>query len=123
MEQLLAFDKYKVVGFDFEYTGGCVGHDQKVAVAQLCVGHYVLVYHYCMATRPCERFACFFNSPDYIFGMVDTTNDEKVLKTTSLACRNLVDIQCQYTILGSEEKHKDSVVDLTMAIIAHTSKA
>ena len=117
MEQLLVYDKYKVVGFDLEYTGGRVGHDQKVAVAQLCVGHYVLIYHYCLATRPSDRFARFVNNPDYIFGTVDTTNDEKVLKTTGLACRNLVDIQCLYKILGGEEKHKDSLVDLAMAII------
>jgi hypothetical protein len=66
MEQLLAEDdKYKVVGFDLQYTGGHPGHDQKVAVAQLCVCHHVLVYHYCLATRPCERFARFVNSPDY----------------------------------------------------------
>ncbi|KAE8807836.1 hypothetical protein D1007_15777 [Hordeum vulgare] len=74
MEQSLADDKYKVVDFDLEYTGGRAGHDQKVVVAQLCMGHYVLIYHYCLAIRPCERFA-------------------------------------------SEEKHKDSPVDLAMAII------
>ncbi|KAE8816409.1 hypothetical protein D1007_06012 [Hordeum vulgare] len=71
---LLAFDKYKVFGFYFEYTGGHAGHDQKVAIAELCMGHYVLVYHYFLTTRPCECFA-------------------------------------------SEEKHKDSLVDLAIAII------
>ncbi|KAE8809406.1 hypothetical protein D1007_13997 [Hordeum vulgare] len=59
----------------------------------------------------------FVNNPNYIFGTVDTTNDELVLKTTSLTRRNLVYIQCQYKILGGEEKHKDSMVDLAMAII------
>ena len=56
MEQLLAKDKYQVVGFDLEYTIGCAGHDQKVVVAQLCVRHDVLVYHYHLSTRPCERW-------------------------------------------------------------------
>ena len=37
MEQFLAEDKYQVVGFYLEYTIGHVRHDQKVAVAQLCV--------------------------------------------------------------------------------------
>ena len=37
MEQLLAEDKYQVVGFDLEYTMGCAGHDQKVVITQLCV--------------------------------------------------------------------------------------
>ncbi|KAE8785713.1 hypothetical protein D1007_40512 [Hordeum vulgare] len=47
LEKLLAEeDKYKVVGFDLEYTGGRVGHDQMVVVASLCVRHHVLVYHY-----------------------------------------------------------------------------
>ncbi|KAE8779904.1 Serine/threonine-protein kinase [Hordeum vulgare] len=101
MEQLLADDKYQVVGFNLEYTSGHVGHDQKVVLALLCVGHCVLVYHYCLATRPCESFARFVSSPNYIFGKMDTTNDEKVHKIMSLACRNLVDIQCVYKILGA----------------------
>jgi hypothetical protein len=33
MEKLLAEDKYKVVGFDLEFTGGRAGYNQKVAVA------------------------------------------------------------------------------------------
>ena len=74
MEQLLAEDKYQVVGFDLEYTIGHAGHDQKVAFAQLCVRRDVLVYHYYLATRPCERFSRFINSSNYSFTMVDTTN-------------------------------------------------
>jgi hypothetical protein len=93
MEQLLAEDEYQVVGFDLEFTGGRAGYEQKVAVTQLCVRHHVLVYHYSLATRPCERFARFINSPDYKFATVDTFNDLKVLETTGLACQNLVDIQ------------------------------
>ncbi|KAE8776572.1 hypothetical protein D1007_50776 [Hordeum vulgare] len=94
MEQLLADDKYKVVRFDLEYTGSSVGHDQKVVVVQLCVSHYIHISHYCLAPRPCECFARFVNNRDYIFSMVDTTDDEKVLKNMGLACRNLVEIQC-----------------------------
>ena len=52
MERFLAEDKYQVVGFDLEYTIGRAGHDQKVAVTQLCMRHDVLVYHYHLATRP-----------------------------------------------------------------------
>ena len=33
MEQLLAEDKYQVVGFDLKFTSGCAGQDQKVVVA------------------------------------------------------------------------------------------
>ena len=99
LEQLLAEDdKYKVVGFDLEYTGGHVRHDQKVAIAQLCVRHHVLVYHYCLATSPCEHFARFVNSPDYRFATVDTANDLKVLKTLGLSCQKLVNIQGQYRV-------------------------
>ena len=50
MVQFLAEDKYQVAGFD--YTIGRAGHDQKVAVAQLCVQHDVLVYHFHLATSP-----------------------------------------------------------------------
>ena len=99
MEQLLAEDdKYKVVGFDLHYTGGRAGHDRKVAVAQLCVRHHVLIYHYFMATEPCICFARFVNHTDYRFAMVDTINDLKVLKTSGITCQNLVDIQGQYKI-------------------------
>ena len=42
VEQLLARDKYKVVGIDLQYTTGRPGKDQKVVVAQLCVRHHVL---------------------------------------------------------------------------------
>ena len=32
MEHLLAKDKYRVVGFDLEFTNGRAGHDQKVVI-------------------------------------------------------------------------------------------
>ena len=48
VEQLLARDKYKVVGINLQYTAGRPGIDQKVVVAPLCVRHHVLIYHYCM---------------------------------------------------------------------------
>ncbi|KAE8783916.1 hypothetical protein D1007_42557 [Hordeum vulgare] len=58
-------DKYKVVGFDLAYAGGRAGHDQKVVIAQLCMHHHVLLYHYYVPTAPCKRFPRFFNNPDY----------------------------------------------------------
>ena len=79
MELLLAGEKYKVVGFDLKYTRARVGSCPKVAFAQMCVRHHVLVYHYCLATRPCECFARFVNSPHYMFAMVDIANDVKAL--------------------------------------------
>ena len=66
MELLLAEEKYKVVGFDLEYTRARAGSRPKVVVAQMCVRHHVLVYHYCLATSPSERFARFVNSPHYM---------------------------------------------------------
>ncbi|KAE8805217.1 hypothetical protein D1007_18771 [Hordeum vulgare] len=93
LERLIAEDdKYKVFSFDLEYTGGHVKHDQKVVVAQLCVRYHVLVYHYCLDTRPCKHFASLFNNPNYRFTMVDITNDRKVLKTSGLSCQKLVNI-------------------------------
>ena len=82
----------------------------------MCVRHHVLVYHYCLATRPGERFARFVNNPHYMFATVDTTNDVRVLKNSGITCRNLVDIQGQYRVWGTE-KDKDSLVDLTETII------
>ncbi|KAE8783986.1 hypothetical protein D1007_42542 [Hordeum vulgare] len=71
MEWLLAKDdKYKVVGFDLKYTCYHVGYDQKIVVAQLCMGHRMLVFHYFLATRPCERFTRFANNPDDRFEVV-----------------------------------------------------
>ena len=86
MEQFLAEDKYRVVGFDLEYTIGRAGHDQKVAVTQLCMRHDFLVYHYHLATRPCDRFSKFINSSDYSFATADTTNDLESLKVSGLKC-------------------------------------
>ena len=117
MELLLAEEKYKVVGFDLEYTRARAGSRPKVVVAQMCVRHHVLVYHYCLATRPCERFARFVNSPHYMFATVDITNDVKALENSGIACQNLVDIQGQYKIWGSKEHEKDSLVHLAEAII------
>jgi hypothetical protein len=93
MQRLLAANKYKVVGFNLEYTRARAGYGPKVAVAQMCVSHHVLVYHYCLATMPCERFTKFVNNPHYMFATVDTTNNVRVLKNSGIACRNLVDIQ------------------------------
>ncbi|KAE8816559.1 hypothetical protein D1007_05893 [Hordeum vulgare] len=94
LEQLLVEDdKHKVVGFDLEYTGGRVGHDEK-------------------------RSAWIVNSPDYKFATVDTTNDLKVLKTLGLSFQKLVNIQGQYKVWGGEnKKHEDSLVELTATII------
>jgi hypothetical protein len=117
MEQLLAEDKYQVIGFDLEFTGSRAGYDQKVAVTQLCVRHDVLVYHYHLATRPCERFARFINSLDYSFATVDTNNDLKALELSGLPCRNLVDIRGHYMVWGSRKNKQDSLVDLGSAII------
>ncbi len=83
----------------------------------MCVHHHVLIYHYCMAIEPCDRFNRFVNSTDYKFAMVETTDDVKALSVTGLACQNLVDIQGQYKIWGSKEHEKDSLVHLAEAII------
>ncbi|KAE8778407.1 hypothetical protein D1007_48712 [Hordeum vulgare] len=78
--------------------------------------HHVLLYHYYLATIPCERFMRFVNNPDYRFAMVDTTNDSKVLKTLGFACQKLVDIRGQYKIWDSK-KDMDSHVHFDEAII------
>ena len=90
VEQLLARDKYKVVGIDLQYTAGRPDIDQKVDVAQLCVRHHVLIYHYCMATEPCDRFNRFVNSTDYKFAMVETTDDVKVSRLRAWPARTLL---------------------------------
>ena len=92
MELLLAEEKYRVVGFDLEYTRARVGSCPKVFIAQMCVRHHVLVYHYYLATRPCERFTRFVNNPHYMFTMVDITKNVKALENSGIACQNLVDI-------------------------------
>ena len=113
--QLLAQDKYKVVGIDLQYTAGRPGIDQKVVVAQLCVRHRVLIYHYCMATEPCDRFTRFVNSIDYKFATVETTDDVNALRVTGLAYKNLVEICDHYRVWGSTKKY--SPVKLASAII------
>ena len=46
--------------------------------------NHVLIYHYCLATRPCECFARFVNSPHYMFAMMDITNNVKVLNNSGI---------------------------------------
>ena len=99
---------------DLQYTAGRPGIDQKVAVAQLCVRHHVLICHYCMATEPCDRFNRFVNNTDYKFTTVDTKDDVKALSVTGLAYKNLVEIRDHYKVWGST---KDSLVELSSAII------
>ena len=115
VEQLLAGDKYKVVDIDLQYTASCPGIDQKVAIAQLCVCHHVLIYHYRMTTEPCDRFNRFVNSTDYKFATVETMGDVNALSVTGLACKNLVEIHDHYRVWGSTKK--DSLVELASAII------
>ena len=117
MEQFLAEDKYRVVGFDLEYTIGRAGHNQKVAITQLCVRHDVLIYHFYLATRLCECFSRFINISDYNFATVDTTNDLKALKVSDLKCPNLVNIHHHYEVWGSDKNKLNSLIDLASAII------
>ena len=117
MEQFLAEEKYQVVGVVLEYTIGRAGHDQKVAVVHLCMLHAVLVYHFHLSTRPCERFSRFINSSNYNFAMVDTINNLKALKVSGLKCWNLVNIQDHYKVWGSDNNKPNSLVDLASAII------
>jgi hypothetical protein len=42
-ELLLAAEKYKVVGFNLEYTHACARSHHKVAVAQMCECNHILV--------------------------------------------------------------------------------
>ncbi|KAE8784755.1 Serine/threonine-protein kinase [Hordeum vulgare] len=79
--------------------------------------HDVLVYYYHLATRPCERFAWFINNPDYIFNMVDTTNDLKLLDVSGLTFKNLVNIHDHYKVSGSTKNKQNSLIDLASAII------
>ena len=103
-----------MVGIDLQYTAGRPGIDQKVVVAQLCMRHHALIYHYCIATKPCDRFNRFVNSTDYKFATVETTDDVKALSVTGLACQNLVEICDHYRVWGSTKQ--DSLVELTSAI-------
>ncbi|KAE8780847.1 hypothetical protein D1007_45945 [Hordeum vulgare] len=75
MEQLLAEDKYQVD---------------------------VLIHHYHIATRPCERYATFINNPEYSFGTVDTTNNLKAFDVSGLTCQNLVNIRDHYKVRSDD---------------------
>ena len=85
MELLLVDEKYKVAGFDLEHTRARAESRPKVTVTHMCMRHHVLIYHYCLATRPCERFARFVNIPHCMFAMVDITNDVKALENSGIA--------------------------------------
>ena len=80
----------------------------------MCVRHHVLIYHYCMATGPCDRFNRYVNSTDYKFATVEITDDVKAHSVMGLACKNLVEIHDHYRVWGST---KDSLVELASTII------
>ena len=103
-----------MVSVDLQYIAGRPNIDEKVAVAQLCVRHHVLIYHYCMATEPCDRFNRFVNNTEYKFATVETTDDVKALSVMGLPDKNLVEIHDHYRVWGST---KDSLVELASAII------
>ncbi|KAE8782584.1 putative ubiquitin-conjugating enzyme E2 26 [Hordeum vulgare] len=69
------------------------------------------------ATRPCEHFSGFINSPDYSFAIVDTTNDLKAVDVSGLTCENLVNIHDHYKVWGSTINKQNSLVDIPSAII------
>ena len=48
---------------------------------------------------------------------MDTTNDLKALKVSGLKCPNLVNIQHNYKVWGSDKNKLNSLVDLASAII------
>src|SRR5215216_3025240 len=82
MELLLAEEKYKLAGFNLEYTRARARSCPKVVVAQMCVRNHICIYRCCLDTLPCEHFARFFKSPHYMFATVDITNIVKVLKNS-----------------------------------------
>ena len=98
-----------MVSIDLQYTVGRPSIDQKVVIAQLCMRHHVLIYHYCVSKEPCDRFNRFVNSTNYKFAMVETTYDVKALSVMGLACQNLVEIRDHYRVWGSMKK--DSLVE------------
>ena len=77
--------------------------------------HHVLIYHYCVAIEPCDRFNRFVNSTDYKLATVETTDYIKALWVMGLAYENLVEIREHYKVWGS--MNKDSLVELASAII------
>ena len=83
----------------------------------MCVQHDVLVYHYHLATTPCEHFSRFINSSDYSFATVDTTKDLKELKVSGLTFQNLVNILDHYKVWSSTNNKQSSLIDLALAII------
>ncbi|KAE8796589.1 Serine/threonine-protein kinase [Hordeum vulgare] len=79
--------------------------------------HDILVYHYHLSTRPCERFTRFINNLDYSSAMVDTTNDLKASDVSGLTCQNLFNIRDPYRVWGRTNNKGNFLVDLASAII------
>ncbi|KAE8782173.1 hypothetical protein D1007_44459 [Hordeum vulgare] len=75
MELLLAEEKYKVAGFDLKYTCTRVESCPKVVVAHMCMRNHILVYHYCLATRPCKHFASKTHEKDSLVHLAKAITD------------------------------------------------
>ncbi|KAE8778514.1 hypothetical protein D1007_48534 [Hordeum vulgare] len=75
LDELLVEDKYQVVDFELNFTSSHAGQDEKVAIAQFCVRHDVLVYYYHPATRPCEHFASTNNKQNSLIDLASAIID------------------------------------------------
>ncbi|KAI4996377.1 hypothetical protein ZWY2020_051162 [Hordeum vulgare] len=92
-----------------------------VAVVQLYVGIYVLVYHISGADEHCNLLATFLLDKDYTFVRLDINNDQKKLKRVGLVVRNFVDINNMWRVPDLVKiKEKFDLADYAGSIIHHS---
>ncbi|KAE8801192.1 hypothetical protein D1007_23218 [Hordeum vulgare] len=92
-----------------------------VAVVQLCIGIYVLVYHISVADEHYGLLAAFLLDEEYTFVRVDINNDQKILKRVGMVVRNFVDIQTLWRVPDPVTiKEKYGLPDYAGSIIHHS---
>ena len=104
VEQLLARDKYKVVGIDLQYTGG---HPSKIRrlSSPSCA----------CAIMSSSTTTAWPQSLATVSTGLSTAPSDDVNALGVTACKNLVEIRDHYRVWGSTKK--DSLVELASAII------
>ncbi|XP_073367580.1 uncharacterized protein [Aegilops tauschii subsp. strangulata] len=112
-------DDQKIVALDVEFTWPR-GPTHMVAMVQLCISIYVLVYHIGLADEHCGLLVAILLDEEYTFVGVDINNDQKKLKRVGLVVRNFVDIQNMWRVPDPVTiKQKYGLADYASSIIHH----
>ncbi|XP_071683488.1 uncharacterized protein [Lolium perenne] len=111
-EKWLEKEKSRFVELDIEYTQHSTYKRQDMAVVEIAMRQYVLVYHYSSSSKHCPALNKLFERKGIIFTGVDTRNDKVMLSRPKIYIPELYNIDIQDIF-----KSRVGMADLKEAII------